>query len=83
MQEGISIQETTYLRRNFLLGELAKLREASFPFSCLSDRPSAWNNSGSAGRIFFKFDTFCKSVHNINFSLSPINTSDHILLTSS
>jgi hypothetical protein len=55
MQEGISIpQEMIYRRRNFLLGELAELRKASFPFHVfLTVR---MENSGSAGRIFIEVD---------------------------
>jgi hypothetical protein len=39
----------------FFLGAYAKLRKATISF-VMSVRPSAWNNSAPAGRIFVKFD---------------------------
>jgi len=62
MQGGTNFpQEMIYLWRSFLLGELAKLRKATFPFSCPSDRSSAWN-SGSTAWIFIKFELFFKNL---------------------
>jgi len=50
--------------------QFAKLRKASISFDVFV-RPSAWNDSAPAGRVFIKFDmsTFRISVEKIQISL--------------
>jgi hypothetical protein len=48
--------EPTYGLCNEFTGTFAKLQKKKAPFSVMSVRPSARNNSAPTGRIFMKFD---------------------------
>ena len=51
-------------------GAVAKLRKRLVASSCLSVRPSAWNNLAPTGRIFVKFmRIFRKSAEKVQFLL--------------
>jgi hypothetical protein len=76
-REQLTNRHAVTSQQHWLLGALTTLTKRLLPSSCLSVRPSTWNNSAPTGQIFTKFEIciyfffFGNSVEKIPVPLEP------------